>query len=982
MNVDLSNTITFVKKYLLREYNWFIIDINDSFIGCKFHNDKYYIFFISVYEDKITFTYREDFTIKEVIRVPLPDDDNEILVSNLIDKAISLALERNEKIEEKRRLLKNSLVNYNYKQEDKNTFINKLNEAIKKEEKNNNKEMQNSLVSDNIKKEETEEKNAAHIEYELDIPLSNIEMSNRLKNGLLRSGYKTVGDFLSLNREQIGSIRHLGKKTIKEAEQLADELSRKNKINSLPMSDKQNIKISDDLIDRLYSQISIEECGFSVRLTNCLKNNKINNLAEFIRCPKEKLEKMESLGKKTYNEAIDYKVKIYKENIFGEDNSDFIMRVIKAIAGYKEISTIMLKNYLSNNTEYPVDNIINDINILRNNGLIEYTMNGIKIKRKKLEEALNELDLSSKMLIIERLNGKTLQEIGESRSITRERVRQKFTKEFAKIPMVDEDKYAPLFEKYNFSEEDFIKIFNEEKYVYNYLKEKYKSGELDIEDALKDERFNEPQKEIIRSSRRIAKLFGETVIINRQNIIYLLAKKYASKGINIEKFTELYNDFVNENEDYNLLPVDDRSMEGLLSRSDIAVFDIGRRFRYYDYNNISQEDYESLKEILFNMDSGYYSTLVIYKNNNELMNALDIRDEYELHNISKTLFNDKEQIVFERMPNFSIDGITKNEFIEEKIKEFAPISVSDFVDMLETEYGHKASTMMSHITSNFQKYIDNGIIKSNISILPDYEIEKIKYLLRKPIYNIDDLKELLISNNYNNIDEIITSPNMYKMGYRIRSSYICKKDIGSIEEYFKNLANENDFIANDNFLKNSTYSTMIKRVERSLDIFLISNEEYITIKKLNSLGITKKDIVDFCENVKEKFKDIEYFTLANIRDLLEIGKLDDYGFDDIFLENIIGNIDNITYVKFSNNKIFSFVNESIDSKKFVLDSIGNRISIFVDELQNELMEHYGIEVAPEKIKNAIIDTDMYYSDELSKIYQNKDYYYEEVFSYE
>ena len=188
------------------------------------------------------------------------------------------------------------------------------------------------------------------------------------------------------------------------------------------------------------------------------------------------------------------------------------MRVIKAIAGYKEISTIMLKNYLSNHTEYPVDNIINDINILRNNGLIEYTMNGIKIKRKKLEEALNELDLSSKMLIIERLNGKTLQEIGESRSITRERVRQKFTKEFAKIPMVDEDKYAPLFEKYNFSEEDFIKIFNEEKYVYNYLKEKYKSGELDIEDALKDERFNEPQKEIIRSLRRIAKLFGETVI--------------------------------------------------------------------------------------------------------------------------------------------------------------------------------------------------------------------------------------------------------------------------------------------------------------------------------------------------------------------------------------------------------------------------------------------------------------------------------------
>lgn len=982
MNLNLSNTISFIKKYLLKEYNWFIIDINDSFIGCKFHNDKYYIFFLSIYEDKIIFAYRNDFTTKDVTKVILTDDYNELLISNLIDKAISLALERNNSIEEKRKLLKNSLVNYNYKIDDKNTFINELNETIERNININKEEVHENILSDTSKIMKNEESTTDNFEFDLNIPLSEIKMSNRLKNGLLRNGYKTIGDFLSLSREQIGEIRYLGKKTIKEAEDLADVLNKKSNTDVLPISDKYSMHICDDLIDKLYSHITIEDCDFSVRLMNCLKNNNISNLADFIRLPIEELEKMKNLGSKSYNEAIEYRLKIYKENQFGDDNSEFIMRVIKAIVDYNEISTISLKNYLSNNTEYPVDNLINDINILRNKGFIEYTMNGIRIKRKKLKEVLDELDLSSKMLIIDRLNGKTLQEIGESRSITRERARQKIIKVFAKIPSVDEDKYAPFFEKYNFSEEDFMKIFDVEKIIYYYLKEKYKSGQLDIEDALKDDSISEKQKDRIRSLRRIIKLFGETIIVNRQNIIYVLAKQYAGKGIDIEKFTDIYNDFVTENKNYNLSTIDSRSMEGLLSRSDIAVFDIGKRFRYYDYNNIPQEDYENLKEILFNMDAGYYSTLVVYKNNNELMNSLDIRDEYELHNLSKTLFSEKEQIIFERMPNFSISGISKNEFIEEKIKEFAPISVNDFVDILETEYGHKSNTMLSHITSNFQKYIDNGIIKSNISILPDYEIDKIGQLLKKPIYNIDDLKELLKSNNYNNIDEIITSPNMYKMGYRIRSSYICKKDIGSIEDYFKKIASENDFIANDNFLKNSTYSSMIKRVERSLDIFLISNEEYITIKKLNSLGITKKDIVSFCENVKEKFKDVEYFTLSNIRDLLEINKLDDYGFDDIFLENIIGNIDDITYAKFSNNKIFSFINKSIDSKKFVLDSIGNRISIFVDELQNEMREQYGIEVAPERIKNAIIETDMYYSDELNKIYQNKDYYYEEVFSYE
>ena len=977
MDIDLSNTITFIKKYILKEYNWFIIDINDSFIGCKFHNDKYYIFFVSIFEDELTFTYRTDFTSKDVIRVKLPAGDNELLLSNLIDKTISLAIEKNETLEDKRKLLKNSLVNYNYK---KDTKSNDKEEKNKKDIfENKDIELIDIFSSNN---EEKIDDNNTELEYGLDTPLEDLEMSARLKNGLQRSGYKTVRDFLSLNHEQIGKIRHLGKKTIEEAEQLAVKLSTKYKLNNVALAEKKEISISDDLIDKIYSEIPIDECGLSVRLVNGLKRNNIMYLSDLIKCPKEILEKIDNLGRKSVNEAIRYKKKIYNENAFGEDNSDFLLRVIKAISEDDTISIIMLKNYLNNNCDYPVDNLVNDINNMRNKNLIEYTMDGIKIKKKTLEQALNEMNLSTKLLLVERLNGKTLQELGKTRNITRERARQKLVKAFNSIPSVEEDKYKQVFEDYNFSEEDFSKIFETDKIVYNYLNIKYKSGELDIEEALKDEIFNEKQKEIIRGLRKIAKVFGDTVIINKQNIAASLAKEYAKKSISLEDFTNMYNDYVNENSHLELSSTDDRSMEGLLSRSGVALFGLGRRFRYYDFNNIASQDYETLKDLFSNMDAGYYSTLVIYKNNSDLMNSLDIRDEYELHNMCKTLFSDLSQISFDRMPNFSINGISKNEFISEKIKELSPISVSDFIEIMESEYGHKSNSMATHITRYFKRHIDNGIIKSNITILPDYQIEKIKYLLKKPIYNIDDLKELLKANGFEDTDIIITSANMYRIGYRIRSSYICKKDIESIEEYIKQMANENDFIANYNFLQNNTFKTMIKRVERSLDIFLISNEEYITIKKLNELGITKEDISAFCEEVVDKFKDAEYFTLSNVRNLIDIYKLDDYGFDDIFLESIISNIENISYVKFSNNKIFSFINQSFNSKKFIVDNIGSRISIFIDKLQNEIEDKYDIEVSQEKIKNAIIDTDMYYSDELTKIYQNKEYYYEEVFSYE
>ena len=529
--------------------------------------------------------------------------------------------------------------------------------------------------------------------------------------------------------------------------------------------------------------------------------------------------------------------------------------------------------------------------------------------------------------------------------------------------------------------DEFTTIFEEEKYVFGYLKEKYNSGDKDISEGIETSRFTEKQKEAIRGLRKIVKIFDETIFLNKYNVIRALVKQYAKKTIETEKFTNIYNEFISSN-NYNLSKSDDRTMEGTLTRIGDVVFGLGRRFRYYDYKNISQEDYDCLKEILLSLESGFYSTLVICNNYKELISSLDIKDEYELHNLCKNLFSELTNITFDRMPHFSINGITKDEFLEEKIKELAPISLNDFGEIMEEEYGHKSATVTWHITNNFQQYIENGILKNNIISLSDEVVDNIKKILLKPIYSLEEVKEILRNNGYNNINEIVNTANMYKIGYRIRSSYICKKEITSMEDYFRQIAEENDFIQNENILRNSTYSAMMKRIEKTLDIFLISNDEYITFKKLKELGIEKEDIVDFCNEVKNIFKDKTYFTLSNVRDLIEINKLDEFGFDDIFLENIIGNIDDVTYTKFSGNKIFTFVDNKIDSEHFVLDCIGNVSSITIDELQNKIEEEYCIQVTQDKIKNAIIDTDLYISDMLNKIYQNKEIYYEEVYEHE
>lgn len=984
--------INFVRRYLLKNYNHFIIDVNDEFIGCKFYKGEHYIFSISTYENKTILTYRMDFTEKEVIDLMIDDMDNPSLAV-FINQVMDAAINKNETLVNKMKILPHSLVNYHYGENETTTNQNEKEECTNQIESKEFRTVECELLDDENEKFneyeiieiENEDLNNEILEEELSLSLNNINMSNRLRNCMMNNNITTLRDFLKLDLDKIKDIRNLGEKSATEAAYLlvALKVNLKDYILDTPSKKEAELEINikDELLENVYSKISVDECEFSVRLLNCLQQNNILTLKDLLTYPNDDLKKIDNLGRKSYEEAVEYKTKIYLEINSEENKLDFLVRVIKALTKENEISTISLKNFLMNNSDYPTDNLINDINLLRSKNLIVYTMSGIKCKEKSLMQVIAELDEEKKLLLSDRLEGKTLQELGDARGITRERIRQKLVKIFDSFPIVEEDKYKKLFEEYYFSEEEFNSIFNEDKYVYYYLKEKYSSGSKDISEGLKDSRFNEKQKEVIRGLRKIIKLFDDTIVVNKYNIIKSLVKQYAKKTIETEKFTDIYNDFIKKN-NYNISLLDSRTMEGTLARIGEAVFGLGRRFRYYDYNGISQEDYDSLKEIFTNLETGFYSTLVICNNYKELMSSLDIKDEYELHNLCKNLFSELPDITFDRMPHFSIKGVTKDEFLEEKIKELAPISLSDFCQLMEEEYGHKSATVRWHVTNNLQQYNECGVLKTSINLLPEEIIEDIKNTLTKPIYCLEDVKEILKNKGYTNINEIVNTTNMYKIGYRVRSSYIYKKEISSIEEYFRNIAENNDFIQNDNILKNSTYFTMMKKIEKTYDIFLISSDEYITIRKLKELGVEKEDIVEFCNEVKDTFKDKNYFTLSNVKSMININKLDDFGFDDIFFENIIGNIDEVTYIKFSSNKIFSFNNKEIDGKKFIIDCIGNKPSVFIEKLQDEINDNYGIEVKQEKIKNAIMDTDMYISDMLNKIYQNKEIYYEEVYDYE
>lgn len=818
------------------------------------------------------------------------------------------------------------------------------------------------------------------------IKIQDLDISVRLKNVLLKNNIIYFSQLLECPNEKIQSFSNAGEKTLNEAISLK---SKKNdledlivcseesydKISSLKRAKELEKNINTSLINNLYSDFSYKDFNMSIRLKNCLYANKIVSIPLLLLTPIETIKGFKSLGNKSLEEVLELKLKLLDIDN-SENTSNILYLFIKKITKEESKSIVFIKNYLIQKTNYNIDNFMDDINKLKNENKLEISMNGISIKMISIMDYINNLtDEKRKEIMLMRINGDTLEKIGSKEGITRERIRQITMKFLASLPDVRESKYKNIYEKYNFTENEFCKIFNEANTTYNYLKIAYDSGNMDIVEGLETIDYNEQQKNVIRQMRNIINLYGKNCVASRTEIIKVLSEKFAIEGMTFDALRDLYNNFIKEHSNIGLDIIDERSIEGILGRQDNIIFDYGRKFRYFNSSLIDKTLLQRLKNE-FDLEDGYYSTLVIFNNNLELMNELNILTEYELHNFLKRNQHHFLKIKLDRMPNFSIGGVDKYSFTLSKINELGPISINDFIEFMEKNYGHKSNTFLSYLMVDFKEYINGNFIDSDVIEIKDELILELQKIFTEPIYTLNLVREILKKNEFLNTDEIITKGNMYKIGYKIRSSYILRKDYDSVEDYFIELSKAVDFIPDNNILESSTYNASIKKVEKNYDIISISDKEFITYKKLHELGITKEIINKFCTDVFEGFESVNYFTIYNVKKMIDTSWIDDNGFDDIFYECLIETIENVKLLRINNQKLYSFIsNIEVEDiiNEFMIDE-----SIYVDELIESIKEKYGIEVSLDKLTNS----DKFYSRELNKLYLNKECYYKEVYNYE
>ena len=656
---------------------------------------------------------------------------------------------------------------------------------------------------------------------------------------------------------------------------------------------------------------------------------------------------------KFYKELVESYKKLKNNNYnlqFYNGFSKYLLLTIKQNCERKNRSVMDIYDIISK-TSYPIEYFEMDLKKLQDSEIINIKNNEIEYINPPLIESIRKMSERTQKILKLRLSGLTLRAIGNKYGLTRERIRQIIEKNYKKLPCVKEDRFKTYYEEYDFSEEQFTKIFSEPKETYYYLFDRYEKGNKDFYEIENDYLLSKDMLIKIKELKNKILINGEFIAGNRDG-----ALKYLLKSIGTDiRLDDLYNKFSkllnNELAKYKISGFDNKhNMEALLERKYWCISGSNKMYRYYEPRSIIEEDLEYIKDLLLST-KGFYSTLYFYETNIDLMNRLDIRNEKELHNFLRNYVNEPN-IEYLRMPNLLLNCNSKDDFLFSLIYKYSPISLEEFCKILRDNYGHRQDTMGAYLSSSFNKYITNGIISVKLRELNDEDVEKIMKRLDRVTYPIIELEKRISDTGIKNSNEIINNLNLNKMGYKIVGVFAVKNNYNRIEDAFYKSIENGEFDKKYIKISNTARAIIVKMLKdrKILEV----NDKYITFDILNKLGVTSENILDFEKSIKNIYKNQEeYFTVKNIKEKVECDLINNFSISDDLINALIYSIEGYKRITWLNNIIFVKTTKSASRIKFLESIIKKNNGITLSEVNTILEKNYGIKLENNDIRQIL-----------------------------
>lgn len=765
----------------------------------------------------------------------------------------------------------------------------------------------------------------------------------------------------------------------------------------------------------LENNIPVEQMGLSVRSVNAFMRSNILSFYDALSVYPDNLSSLRNIGAKSIDEIktrMEYYISKMQNAVSAYCSGDmsamysdeFVFDTVMSCfedVGFKGISFKQIRDVFPD--EFDETRIKQCIGGLLADKKLEYVDFRLYRVYPSVYSVIEQssLEYEEKDILQKKLGGMTLEAIAQEYGVTRERIRQKFEKNFKKLRaqlqtnygffIFDEDYYAYLYSNYEVIKELWLDFLGVPGKTFSYLVNSHAKGKKQISEALSDPKIDLILKFKIQDylNRNKILIDGKLIEKQRSDIEDYALSKIARDELSYDEFAEQYNELLQQNGidfDEKLYYTDEvrRTRSNRLSDSMYCLWKQGEKLRYYD---IAGHDYGELLETI-SLESFVdieISTLKFFNDYPDVMAKYDIRDQYELHNLLKKVvdcskYNDMS---IHRQPMIQFGTFDRTQALYDLIVAFSPITSDELAEYVSSEYGYDKATAQATYFQPLSKYFHQGVYSVEFKRIPYDRIETLKAELPEEFYYISEIKALY-KKLFENADlEEINPRSLKALGYTVFTSYVLKT-YSTSDAYFRDVLNAKDVFSlkelNKKYGNLGAYTSALYDMRRNYDILIFEEGQCINFRRIEKLGITKDDIKKYCDEVYNQIDENQYFTIHSLKELEITTKLESLGFDEIFLAGILAMSTRFLYTQiFGNLVLYKGEGVSgISKKSFILSLLSNYDDVDIDQFKDDCLDIFGIKIPDRyEITNAIADTNYYYDEIMDKVYRNKNVYYSE-----
>lgn len=581
-------------------------------------------------------------------------------------------------------------------------------------------------------------------------------------------------------------------------------------------------------------------------------------------------------------------------------------------------------------------------------------------------------------------------------------------------PQLDEDQFAPLYQRYDLTEEAFCKITLASPMVFGYLKACGPSSKFSLRCAPDDDTLPQEWRDRAVQLNRQPASDGPRVLANvgedgasgseraprkRSSGFFSLGKAlraFAESGVvkeyhGLKEIRAMYRRFLENNgcahRESVALPDEDTRCLNALRGSCMFLVPRANKIRSYAVDSRFTSE---LRRVLRratkrNIECG---AGLILRENQELCDLYDVRDEEELYEIIRSFVHADSISGLEMgaIPLIRLGETNrKRQMLGVLSDAGTELSREELAQLYADTYCISKVTVKNNYLRDMGEYLRNGRYSFVETDLTPEQQQFIKSMVTEDYASLPYVAASFAAKFGAESSRLINDYTLDPLGLNISRDLIVKKGV-DLRWSFAQLLRSRDSFAygapgfGDEVVNHPDFRLEISSLLCSLSFIECNRGSFVSVSHLEqSTGVRKLQLMTYAYAMYTRTEPGVPFTVASLRkqgfkhDLDAV--FDEYGFDEAFYDGLImyaipGN--QIRRTRFSGVCMFCRKEGTFSSADAVEYVVKQKGPIEVEDLIDTFRNEYGIVITSADIQRTVKERDLFYNVDLDMVMPNKE----------